>query len=180
MTREQWQSYNPSSILGAVHDGRYHAHYTKTDGTRGVLIFDFTGQGAVMTESDIVTDHPITAFYSDARTDTLYCAQNGFIRRFNNAATPLTATWRSKLFRMPMPLSLGAAALDAASYPTTPPIKVRFYAAGVMKHERNITSAESFRLPTGFREQDWQFEIETTVKVTRLRVATTSGELNKV
>ena len=180
MTREQWQTYNPSSIIGAIHDGRYHAHYTKTDNTRGVLIFDFTGQGAVMTEADIAADHAITAFYSDARTDTLYFAQNGYIRRFNNATTGLTATWRSKLFRMPMPLSLGASAVDAESYPTDVPIKVRFYASGELKHERNITSAESFRLPTGFRAQDWQFEIETKVKVTRLRVATTSTELHQV
>lgn len=172
MTAQQWMSYNPASMIGALHDNRYHAFYTKTDGTRGELIFDFSGQGAIMTESSVSADLPVTAAYADARSDTLYIAKGANILRFNNGA-PMTAVWRSRVFRTAYPVNMSVAAVDAESYPVT----LRVYAEDQLRFTKTVNSSASFTLPSGFRASNWQFEIESQSEVTRLRVATSMSEL---
>ncbi|MEO8296352.1 MAG: hypothetical protein ABI574_00950 [Burkholderiales bacterium] len=172
LTREQWLAYNPSSIKAFYHDGRYHAFYTKADGSRGLLIIDLSGQGATLTTSDFSAATDVTGGYSDPRTDTLYLAQGGSLVRFN-AGSALTLTWRSRPFRLPIPTCLARAAVDAAVYPLT----LRIYAGGTLNHTRSVTDANPFALPTGFRENLWQFEIEATGEVNRLRVASSIQEL---
>ena len=174
-TRKQWQAFNPSSFVSFGHDGRYHAFYTLANGTRGLLIIDFSGQGAVLTTSNLNTQHAVTAGYADPRSDTLYLAQNGSIVRFN-AGSPLTYVWRSKMFRLPMQAPFSVASVDASAYPVT----ARIYADGNLIHTQTVTSKRAFRLPTGFRAQDWQFELEGTADITRFRVAHSVVELMAV
>jgi hypothetical protein len=66
-SREQWQAYNPSSIEAYTYNGRIHCFYN--NGTRGVLVFDFMGQGAVLTTNDVNTTTAVTAGFYDATTD---------------------------------------------------------------------------------------------------------------
>lgn len=172
MTAQQWMAYNPASIIGALHDNRYHAFYTKLDGTRGELIFDFSGQGAVMTESSISSDAPVTAAYADTRSDTLYVAKGGNILRFNKGAA-MTALWRSRIFRTVYPVSMSVAAVDAASYPMT----MRVYADDQLRFTKTVSGPGAFTLPGGYRASNWQFEIESQSEVTRLRAATSMSEL---
>lgn len=172
MTSQQWMAYNPASMIGALHDSRYHAFYTKTDGTRGELIFDFSGQGAIMTESSISADAPITATYTDARTDTMYVAKGANILRFNKGA-PMTSVWRSRIFRTTYPVNMSVAAVDAKAYPVT----LRVYANDQLRMTKTVTSDRAFTLPSGYRADNWQFELEAANEVTRLRVATSMAEL---
>ena len=175
MTATQWRAYNPSSMRFALHDSRLHVFYTTTGGTRGMLIFDFSGQGAELTTSDFSSDAAVTAAHVDPVTDTLYVAKGTNILRFNKGS-PLTATWRTKKVRLPLPTNLGFAAVDATAYPVT----LRTYAGGALKQTRTVTSADAFRLPGGFREQDWQFEMDiTSGEVSRLRAASSIAELQQ-
>lgn len=174
-TRKQWQALNPSSIRAFQHDGRYIALYTKTDGVRGMLIFDPTGQGPFLTASDMNAAAAITAAYSDARTDTLYLAQSGNIVRYN-AGNALTYAWKSKPFRLPVPTNLGAAAIEAAAFPVT----VKIYADGALKQTKTVTNRKPFKLKSGFKALEWQFEISGATEVKRLRAATSVSELTQL
>lgn len=175
MTAKQWRAYNPASIIGALHDGRYHAFFTKTDGTRGELIFDLSGQGATLVESNISASSAVTAAHTDARSDTLYVAQGGSIRSFNTGAA-LTGVWRSKLFRLAQPESLQVVAVDADAYPVT----LRIFADGVLRLERAVPSKAAFTLPGGFKADTWQVEVEASTKVSRVRMASSMPELKNL
>lgn len=174
-TRKQWQALNPSSIRAFQHDGRYIALYTKTDGVRGMLIFDPTGQGPFLTSSDLNAISAITAAYSDARTDTLYLAQGTNIVRYN-AGSALAYTWKSRPFRLAFPQNLGAAAIEASAFPVT----LKVYADGVLKQTRVVTSREPFKLKSGFKALEWQFELSGNTEVRRLRVASSVSELKQL
>ena len=175
LSREQWAAYNPSSIRGFVHDNRYHMLYTTVGGTRGAAVFDFSGQGAPMQLSDFNAATAVTAGYSDARSDTLYLAQGTNIVRFN-AGSPLSYTWRSKTFRTPAPMNFGAAMVLATAYPVT----LKVYAGGALRHTQTVADPRVFRLPSGFREFDWSFELVGTSDVTQISVATSVSELREV
>lgn len=166
ITPAQWQEYNPSSIKAFWHEGRYHALYTRANGVRGMMIWDFSGQGAVFRDSTINTATVVTAGFSDTRTDTLYLAQGGNIVRFNKGSN-LTAVWRTKSFRLAYPAGMALAAVDAYGYPLT----MRIYCDGALFHTRTVQSREHFRLPDGPRALDWQIEIESAHEVTRIRMA---------
>lgn len=174
-SREQWQAYNPSSFKAGFHDKRYIAAYTTAGGTRGLLILDFSGQGAPAMESDINVGTAVTALYADARTDTLYMAQGGNIVRYNTGSA-LTYTWRSKTFRMPFPINLSVGQLIADAYPVT----MNVYADGVLRLTKAVADNNVFKLPGGFRSQDWVIEITGTSKVTQVNLATSVLEIKSV
>jgi len=174
-SRKQWQELNPSSFKAFSHDGRYIALYTKTDGSRGILIFDPTGQSPYLTTSSLNAATPITAAYSDARTDTLYLAQGSNIVRYN-AGSALTYTWRSKPFRLSQKTNFGVAAIEASAFPVT----LKIYADGALKQTKTVASRDPFKLKPGFKKTEWQFEITGTNEVRRLRVATSVDELKQL
>lgn len=172
MSREQWQAYNPASMTAAVHDNRYHVLYQTSGGTRGMLIFDFSGQGASFTTSDINAATAVTAMYADHRTDTLYFARGTNIVRFN-AGTPLTYTWRSKVFRVPFPMNFSRAQVVASGYP----VIMNLYADGSLRMTKSVVNGNLFHLPSGFRALDWQIELVGNTSVTQVSVASSSDEL---
>lgn len=180
-SREQWQALNPPSMKAFFHDGRYHVMYQDVSGVRRTLIFDFTGQGAVLTSSDINAGTPITAGYSDARTDTLYVAQGGFLKRFNNAATALMAKWMTGVYRLLQPVNFSFGVVRASQYPTgADAIKLKIYADNRAPFIKTVTGPDAFRLPAGFRAQQWQFELETKVEVSMFAVATSATEIQAI
>lgn len=171
-TRKQWQELNPSSFDAHLHDGRYIAFYTKVDGTRGTLIIDPTGQGPFVTTSSMTVSQAVTAGFSDARSDTLYLAQGGNIVRYNSGSS-LTYTWRSRVFRLAYPGSMGVAAVEASSFPVT----LKIFADGQLKETLTLTSREPVRTAGGYRSMEFQLEVTGTAEVRRLRLASTIKEL---
>ena len=58
---------------------------------------------------------------------------------------------------------------------------VRCYADGRLVHTRELReSGEQMRLPSGFKADYWQWEIEARVEVKSLQAATTTDELRSV
>lgn len=180
-SREQWQALNPSTMKAFFHDNRYHVMYQDASGVRRTLIFDFSGQGAVLTTTDLNAGTPVTAGYSDARTDTLYLAQGGFLKRFNNAATALVARWATGIYRLLHPVNFSFGMVRASEYPTgANAIKLKMYADDRAPFVKTVTGPDAFRLPAGFRAQQWKFEIETSVEVSMFAVATSATELQAI
>lgn len=175
LSRDQWQFYNPDTMKAYLHNGRWHGFYSDDNNTRGLLVFDFTGQGAYMTVSNVGQSSEIKAGFQDASTDILYLATGGNIVRFD-AGSPLTYLWRSKLFRAPQHVNFSVAQVRASAYPVT----LRVYADGVLKLTKSVASGDHFRLPSGFRALDWYVEIEGTSDVSEFYMATSVAELMAV
>lgn len=173
MSREQWLAYNPSSMVAAVHDNKYHVAYQTTGGVRGMLTFDFSGQGAVMTSNQVNTATAVTAMYSDPRTDTLYLARGAEIVRFN-AGTAMTYTWRSKKFRAPFHLNFSKGQVIADG-----PVTLRLIADGVQRMQKVASGSGIFQLPSGFRGLDWEIELAGESKVTQVSIATSAQEIRE-
>jgi len=172
-SREQWQAYNPSSIEAYTYNGRIHCFYN--NGTRGVLVFDFMGQGAVLTTNDVNTTTAVTAGFYDATTDKLYLAQGGNIVRFDQGSNQ-TYTWKSKQFRMEYPHNFGFGQVTAYQYPVT----FKLYADGVLKMTKTVQNNNQFRLPSGFRAYEWAFQLEGTSEVIEAAIADSTAELKQV
>lgn len=176
LNRKQWQEYNPSSIHAYFHERRYFAFYTKTSGTRGLLIFDFSGTAPVMTTCTLGASSEVLAAYHDALTDTLYLASAGTIQRLNASASPMTGRWRSKLWRLERPVAMAAANVRASAYPVT----FRLYGDGLLRATISVLRDGPFRLPSGFMCQEWEFEVEGTAEVYAAQMASSVGELREV
>lgn len=173
-SRDQWQAYVPSSMEGYLYNGRVHLFYN-TGTVRGTLVLDLSGQGAVLTTSNIDAASAVTAGFYDATRDLLYLAQGGAIVRMDQGAA-LTATWRSKVFRLPWRQSMGVGQVRAATYPVT----LRVYADGALKTTKTVTSDDHFTLAGGFRALDWEFEIDATSEISEINIATSAAELKNV
>lgn len=175
LSKDQWQAYKPDSIQAYLQNGRWHGFYN-TGSVRGLLVFDFTGQGAYMTVSDFgASGSAVTAGFQDASTDTLYLARGSDIVRFD-AGSALTYLWRSKVFRSPQHVNFSVAQVRASAYPLT----LRVYADGALKLTKSVASGDHFRLPSGFKALDWYVEIEGTSDVTEFYMATSVAELMQV
>lgn len=171
MNRDQWQAYVPSSIASYVYNGRIHCLYN-TGSVRGTLVFDFTGQGAVMTTNNVNTTTAVTAGFYDASTDKLYFAQGGNIVRFDQGSAT-AYIWKSKVFRLSSPENLGFGQVVAESYPVT----FKLYCEGVLKMTKTVNNNNQFRLPSGFRAYDWEFQLEGTAEVAEVVLASSTVEL---
>lgn len=107
LTRDEWALYNPPSMRGIYHDGRYFLWYTLPDGAKGGLIFDKNVPDAPISTSREYTD----AAHIVAATGALCIAQEGEIRQVNtdqiNPRTPFR--WRSRVFQLPLMANFGFA-----------------------------------------------------------------------
>lgn len=175
ISRDQWQYLVPSSMECYLYNRRIHLFYTDAGNVRGCLVFDLTGQGAVLTTNDIAAASAVTAGYYNAKTDLLYLAQGGNIVRFDQGSA-LTAIWRSKVFRLAHPQNMRVGQVRAATYPVT----LKIYADGALKHTQTVTDNDHFVLPSGFRGIDWEFRVETSTEVSEVSLATSIGELQSV
>lgn len=170
-SRDQWQALAPSSMECFLYNGKVLVFYN-TGSVRGMLQFDLSGQGAILTTSNLNTASAVTAGYYDPRTDILYLAQGANIVRHDQGGA-MTYIWRSKVFRIPWPENLSFGQLRANAYPVT----LRVYADGALKRTQVVTSSNQFRLPSGFRALDWEFEVEGTSEVTEILLTSSSAEL---
>jgi hypothetical protein len=174
LSRDIWQTYSPETMQVYLCERRVHCFYT-VGATRGCLIFDLTGQGAPMTTTDIPASSAVTAGFFEAKTDTLYLVQGGSIVRFDRGSA-LTATWKSKLFRLPFQQSMSIGQVQASAYPVT----LKVYADGTLRHTQTVANGEMFRLPAGFRALDWELQIEATNEVAEVIIASSVSELKSV
>jgi hypothetical protein len=172
LSRDDWQSYNPSSIIGAEMDTRYFAFYDN-GAEQGCLVFDFAGP-TTFTKLSLYA----TAVFNDRLRDALYLAVGTNLVKFDYGSTNMTFTWKSKRFRMTMPMNLGAAKLGADVYPVT--INVYINGSSTPKYSLAVNSERDFKLPGGFKSDKWEFEIVSSNKVNYLIVADTAKGIKSV
>lgn len=171
MNKSDWQALVPSTIVGEQQEGLYYGTYS-TGGTRQGFIIDPLRPDGII----FLPTAPYPALHRDDIQDALF-AMNGQttkIQKWDGGATPFTATFTSKVFRMPAPASFCYVRLVADSYGQT----VRVYADGVLRFTKTVANGSAFRIPRGFSANDWQFSIDTTTPVQALIVADNAEEVD--
>jgi hypothetical protein len=171
-TRKEWQALNPSSIVGAEHDGRYYGFYD-TGTVKAGFILDPKSANS----SFIFNSLHYTGLYNDLRNDALYGIKQGVISKIEGGTSPLSYTWRSKLFSLPKPTSFSAWQVVAADYAS---ITVKFYLDNVLIHSASVASNDVLRLPSDTRGRNLEIEVTGTSKVVAVHIATSVEELRNV
>lgn len=174
LTQEQWQSYNPSSIHGYLHEGCYYAFFKRTDGTSGLIIFNMIGTNAPMTLGSQYTK----AAHVVPKADSLFICDGSSIKMLDKASTYKPFTWTTKVYEHPKPLNYSWAQLLSTNYGTG--ITVEVYAGGVLRHTKLVADTKPFRLPSGFVERDWYITVKGSAPVTAVLMAQSIDELKTV
>lgn len=170
-SREQWQNYGPSTIVGSFYEGKYFGSHGFGASRSGFILNPTSGD---FVEVDIPTQ-PV-AFYNDPTTDTLYfLGFDGTIYQWDRGTTYLSFTWSSKTFQAPSPTNMGAAQVVADGTVT-----FKLYADDTLKHTQTVTNSDPFRLPAGYRAMDYKITLTGNKRIRMAAVAGTISELKEV
>jgi hypothetical protein len=169
MTREDWQNLKPASVIGCMYEGLYFGSYDNGYGRKGFMIDPNNPQGIYF------LDVGFEAMHFDELQDQLYVAAAGDVMRWD-AGIPMTATFKSKVFRIPYQTNFSCAEVVADSYP----LEVQVFADGNLAHTQTVEDRSPFRLPSGFMAADWQFQLKTNSAVQGMAVANNMSELREV
>jgi hypothetical protein len=163
ISRDQWQSYNPTTIHAYQHNGKYIGFYNG-----GGFIFDPRGEKNAW----IDLNFSASAGFYDRSEDTLYLLVSGVMYKFDSGSA-LTYTWKSKEFYSPRAFCPLAAKVEATSYPLT----FKLYADGVLKHTETVQNSLSFPLPAGYLANEFEVEVSGTAAINYIAVADNRQEL---
>jgi hypothetical protein len=169
MTREDWQALRPASVIGCMYEGLYFGSYDDGTGRKGFMIDPGNAQGIYF------LDVGFEAMHFDELQDQLYVVADNKLMRWD-AGIPMQATFKSKVFRTPHPTNFSCAQVVADGYPLT----VKVYADGVLQHTQTVENRQPFRLPSGFKAEDWQVSVVTNHAVQGLVIANNMSELGAV
>jgi hypothetical protein len=169
LTRDQWQDLTPSSIVAFQYEGHYVAFYNNGSESKG-FIFDPRGGK----NSYIKLDFYATAGFNDLENDELYLVVGGSVYKFAQGSD-LSFTWRTKKFYVDRPINPGVAKVECDSYSPTPTMKL--YADGVLKHTQTITNGDLFRLPSGYKANEFEIELTGSIPINQVCVYESAGEV---
>jgi hypothetical protein len=200
-TKNIWlEDFNAASIIAC----RHRAQYLAMDGTGTGFLIDYTEPR--MGVAKLNPFQGVVSVWNDSYNGNTYVCASKKVYLWDSPTAPsLVFRWRSKRFFFAGPYNFGAAQIEvdstiltatAASNPldnndTTLQLpnginavfRVLVERGGVMSlvAEFNLTEPRSFlRLPSGFREFTWQFEIVSRVPVFSVEIARTMRELGEV
>lgn len=178
-TRDQWQAFKPESMHAAVHDNRYYVWYD-TGTVKGGLIFEFSAAGQLV--NLVRTDLHVSAAYADHRRDNLFVAlaADGHLYKWD-AGTAATQTWRSAEVRLPRPQAVGAAQVQAGTYPVTFKLYERAKVGNDIVTQLvdtvTVSDARPFTLSGNDRREAIIVEVSGTTKITQVDVASSILDL---
>lgn len=167
MTREDWQALVPSSMTGQMYEGLYFGSYDDGGGRKGFIVDPGNPDSLLFLSTGY------SGMHFDELRDQLYVLSGTNVQKWD-AGSAMTYRFRSKRFTMPAPLNFPCAQVVADSYPVT----LRVYADGTLRHTEVVASRRGFRLPSGFRADEWQIEVEGTPAVESVTLATSMAELS--
>ncbi len=167
MTRDDWQALRPETIEGCIYEGRYFGFYNDGSVRKGFMLDPANPNGIYF------LDFGVDAVYVDELQDALFVLDGTSIKKWD-AGSPLTATFRSKLYRMQRPIrGFSCAEVTADAYPVT----FKLFADGALKHTETVNSATPFRLNGGYKASTFQIEVSCSGAVQGLAVAHAMSEL---
>ena len=169
-TRDQWQAFGPSSITGYLWEGQYIGFYSHGGVSKG-FIFDPRGGKNGYVDLDFYA----TAGYNDLEDDSLYLVVGGALVKFAEGSSLQNFTWRGKKFYNPRPINPAVAKVECDSYSPNPTFKL--YADGQLKHTQTVTNSNTFRLPSGYKANEFEIELSGSVPINEVCVYESSEEI---
>ena len=169
LTRDQWQELVPSSIKGFQWEGHYVGFYD-TGSTEKGFIFDPRGGKDSLVDLGFYA----SAGFNDLEEDELYLVVSGAVKKFA-AGTNLSYTWKSKKFYAQRPVNPGVAKVQADSYGSG--ITFKLYADGSLKHTETVTSDALFRLPSGYKANEFEIELSGSDPINEVCVYESAAEI---
>lgn len=169
-TREQWRSYNPSSMIAACHDDKLIIAYTKAGGDRGTMIL----RPRNIAEGVVFSDTYFCAAYQDGLLDSLMVfvpGQKGLC--LWNEGDPIPYLWLSRQFILPVPGTFTACRVEADSYDNT---RIEIIAKN-RTYWQPVTSNKPVRFPSGYADHWFQLGVAGTDTIRRIIVGETVSEL---
>jgi len=168
ISKEFWTSLAPESIHAYCYDGKYIGFYDNGT-TEGSFVFDPADPLAPFAMCTVTA----TAGYRDLVRDALYLAVSTEIKQWEDNATKLSYTWKSRISETPKPINFGWGKVEANAYPVT----LKLYANGSLKHTQSVASKKAFRLPSGYIADAWEVQIEGSNEVTAVYLAQSDEEI---
>lgn len=173
--RYEWRrNYAPETISACVAEMKYLAVYTQ-GGTTQAFLFNPLNPAEGITILDGFTGDAVVA--TDPWSGRPLLVQgNAVSELLPTSGTPKTARWKSKQHQVPAPLNMAAGELFHDGSESDG--RVRVWADYRLIYDEPFKdSGKTFRLPSGFKAEVWEYEIETRVRVHSLALSTTAFEL---
>ena len=187
LSRAQWQAYNPGSIIGGFAEGRYVGSYIPLDAPTTRLGFIFDAVTGTFCDASL----SFVATFTDLSSDTLEFVQwggaaSGRVHQWARGSSTKAYQWRSKLFQAPLPINFGAAQVLMTSYVNSD-VTCQVWLGGVPLFRDAsgnsvpvpVSSADPFRLPSGYLAKDYQVEIKGSGWVQAAALASVMSELKE-
>lgn len=170
MTQDDWRAINPSTIIGAMLEGRYVGFYEQPIGTKKGFVIDPANPAGMY-----FLDFGADAAYVDDLQGTLYVLSGASVRKWD-AGAALTATFRSKVFDLGCACSgFACAEVVADAYPVT--FRLFIDGSASPMFTATVANRQPFRLPSGYQASAVQIEIITSGAVQAVAMAHSMREL---
>lgn len=188
------------AILGVFQDNAFQTDAVQQEdfsGSRAGVLIDPTS--ATVAFNNLASEEPIANIITDVWSNEIFHIIDGEVQWLDISDTTQVRepyVWRSKIFQTAKKDNLTVAKVFFTVPPNTValnPVEVfgleqtlqedqwglfRAYADGVLVMTRELrVSGEQFRLPSGFKADFWQFEVEARVQVDVIQAATSAKEL---
>lgn len=170
-TRDQWQTLVPSSFIAFNWEQQYLCFYTAGATQRAFLIDPFAPEFGVR-----YINKYASGGYKDIEEDNLYLLIGDEIEIWDQSSTKLQYKWKSKPIFAPRAVNMAAAKVIADNYPIT----VEFYVDNIKRFTKVVGSLAAFRLPGGFRGEEYEVVVQGKNRVSEVIMATTMVELSAV
>jgi hypothetical protein len=199
LTRDKWDDLlNLPKLHAALLGGAYYAFGTVSTGVFQENAFQMTAfersnttgskTGALIDPSDsrtayvtLTAEEPTRSVFNDPWTgEVLTVRSNKVYHHDVSTGTRSPYLWRSKIFQVPFRNNLEAMKVffDVPDGVTGNYGQMRLYANDTLVWERELlTSGVMMRLPSGFKSDFWQVEIEGQVILWSVQMATSAREL---
>ena len=161
--REDWQTMNPASVVGATHEGIY---YFWCDAGAFALDFNAKKLGTV--------NLPSGPIHKDVITDHLYVASGGKVYRLFTGE-PREAVWRSGKVALPAQMPFAWVAVDG-EHSAAQPVTVEWFGDGVLRMTRTIKDNRPLRMPPG-RYREHEVRLTSTARFNRVAIAGNTEDL---
>jgi hypothetical protein len=160
MTPEQWRAIATSNLIGCRYKDYYIGFYSGGSFAfkPGVGFLFFTEQAE--------------AFFIDDKTGELYI-KNGTALKKWNMGSPVSFTWKSKIFRVQNGGNPTCAKVHANAYPVT----FKLYTDGSLVKTLSVTSRKTFRLPTAIRYDFYEVELSGVSPVISVQIADSMSDI---
>lgn len=145
ISKAAWAALVPSSIIG-VSWGRWYIGLYNNGTVRGGFMIDTTNPVGV-----IWLDQGADAVFFDLISQSLYLLDTGNIIKKWDSGSQLTASYTTGVERITDQSTPGVAQVIASAYPVT----FALFGDGSQRYTRSVTDSLPFRLPGGYRANEF-------------------------